>query len=195
MEAAQSYIDSSKKQFLYYKTLAEKAMAHLEPQQLFYAANVDTNSIALIVKHMVGNMLSRWTDFLTTDGEKEWRNRDDEFQELYEDAETMMQKWEEAWAVLFTALDTVSPQKLNTVIYIRNEGHTVIEAINRQLAHYPYHVGQIVFYAKLLKQSAWQSLSIPKNNSTQYNNNKFAQEKQKRNFTDSELNRLNDLQS
>jgi len=194
MEAAQSYIESSKKQFLYYKTLAEKAMAQLEPQQLFYAANDDTNSIALIVKHMVGNMLSRWTDFLTTDGEKEWRNRDDEFQDPYVDVEIMMQKWEEAWAVLFTALDTVTPQNLNTIVYIRNEGHTVTEAINRQLAHYPYHVGQIVFYAKLLKQSAWQSLSIPKNNSAQYNNGKFAQEKQTRNFTDSELNRLNDLQ-
>jgi len=194
MEAAQSYIDSSKKQFLYYKALAEKAMAQLEPQQLFYTANDDTNSIALIVKHMVGNMLSRWTDFLTTDGEKEWRNRDDEFQDSYEDVETMMQKWEEAWAVFFTALDTVTPQNLNAIIYIRNEGHTVTEAINRQLAHYPYHVGQIVFYAKLLKQSAWQSLSIPKNNSVQYNSGKFAQEKETRNFTDSELNRLNDLQ-
>ena len=193
MEAAQSYIDSSKKQFMYYKTLAEKAMDQLEPQQLFYAANDDTNSIALIVKHMVGNILSRWTDFLTTDGEKEWRNRDEEFQDPYEDVSVMMQKWKEAWAVLFTALDTVTPQNLDTIIYIRNEGHTVVEAINRQLAHYPYHVGQIVFYAKMLKQSAWQSLSIPKNNSAQYNNGKFSQEKQTRNFTDSELNRLNDL--
>ncbi|KGO85298.1 hypothetical protein Q765_16890 [Flavobacterium rivuli WB 3.3-2 = DSM 21788] len=189
----QPYIESSKKQFFYYKTLAEKAMAQLEPQQLFYAANDDTNSIALIVKHMVGNMLSRWTDFLTSDGEKEWRNRDDEFQDPYEDAEIMMQKWEEAWAVLFTALDTITPQNLDAIIYIRNEGHTVIEAINRQLAHYPYHIGQIVFYAKFLKQTEWQSLSIPKNNSAQYNNNKFAQEKQTINFTDSELNRLNDL--
>lgn len=194
MEAAQSYIESSKKQFLYYKTLAEKAMVQLEPQQLFYAANDDTNSIALIVKHIVGNMLSRWTDFLTTDGEKEWRNRDDEFQDAYDDVDVMMQKWEEAWTVLFTALDTVTPHNLNAIIYIRNEGHTVTEAINRQLAHYPYHIGQIVFYAKLLKQSAWQSLSIPKNNSAQYNSGKFAQEKQTRNFTDTEINRLNDLQ-
>jgi len=193
MEAAQSYIESCKKQFLYYKTLADKAMAQLEPEQLFFAANEDTNSIALIVKHMVGNMLSRWTDFLTTDGEKDWRNRDDEFEDPYTDIETMLQKWEDAWAVLFTALDTVTPQNLNSIIYIRNEGHTVTEAINRQLAHYPYHVGQIVFYAKMLKQSPWESLSIPKNNSAQYNSRKFAQEKQTRNFTDSELNRLNGL--
>jgi hypothetical protein len=193
MEAAQSYLDSSKKQFLYYKTLAEKAMLQLEPQQLFYTPNADTNSIALIVKHMVGNMLSRWTDFLTTDGEKEWRNRDDEFQDPYSDVETMTLEWEKAWKVLFDALNTVNAENLNAVIYIRNEGHTVIEAINRQLAHYPYHVGQIVFYAKMLKQSGWQSLSIPKNNSVQYNSDKFAQEKQTRNFTDAELNRLNNL--
>jgi len=193
MEAAQSYLDSSKKQLLYYKTLADKAMLQLEPQQLFYTPKDDTNSIALIVKHMVGNMLSRWTDFLTTDGEKEWRNRDDEFQDSYSDVEIMTLEWEMAWKVLFGALDTVNAENLNTVIYIRNEGHTVIEAINRQLAHYPYHVGQIVFYAKMLKQSSWQSLSIPKNNSVQYNSDKFAQEKQTRNFTDAELNRLNDL--
>lgn len=190
MKAATSYIESSKKQFLYYKTLADKAMAQLDTEQLFYSHNEDTNSIALIVKHIVGNMLSRWTDFLTTDGEKEWRNRDDEFQHPYTDAAVMMQKWEEAWAVLFTALDTITPDNLNSVVYIRNEGHTVIEAINRQLAHYPYHVGQIVFYAKMLKQTAWQSLSIPKNNSAQYNSSKFSQEKQIRNFTDSEINRL-----
>jgi hypothetical protein len=193
MEAAQSYIDSSKKQFLYYKTLADKAMAQLEPQQLFYTPNDDTNSIALIVKHMAGNMLSRWTDFLTTDGEKEWRNRDDEFQDPYSDVETMTGEWEKAWKVLFNALDTLNAENLNAVIYIRNEGHTVIEAVNRQLAHYPYHIGQIVFYAKMLKQSGWQSLSIPKNNSVQYNSDKFAQEKQTRNFTDAELNRLNNL--
>lgn len=193
MEAAQSYIESCKKQFLYYKTLADKAMAQLEPEQLFFAANEDTNSIALIVKHMVGNMLSRWTDFLTTDGEKDWRNRDDEFEDPYTDVSVMLQKWDDAWAVLFTALDTVTLQNLNSIIYIRNEGHTVTEAINRQLAHYPYHVGQIVFYAKMLKQSPWKSLSIPKNNSAQYNSRKFAQEKQTRNFTDSELNRLNGL--
>lgn len=193
METATAYIESARKQFLYYKTLADKAIVQLEQEQLFYSANEDTNSIAVIVKHIVGNMLSRWTDFLNTDGEKEWRNRDDEFEDPYTDAEVMLQKWEEAWAVLFTALETVTPQNLNSIIYIRNEGHTVVEAINRQLAHYPYHVGQIVFYAKMLKQTPWQSLSIPKNNSAQYNSDKFSQEKQTRNFTDSEINRLNGL--
>ncbi|MXN90341.1 DUF1572 domain-containing protein [Flavobacterium sp. Sd200] len=189
MESA--YIESVRKQFLYYKTLADKAIAQLEPEQLFYSHNEDTNSIALIVKHMVGNMLSRWTDFLTSDGEKDWRNRDAEFEDPYNDVDFMLQQWEQAWNVLFDALNTVTPENLNSIIYIRNEGHTVVEAINRQLAHYPYHVGQIVFYAKLLKNSPWQSLSIPKNNSAQYNSAKFSQEKQIRNFTDSEINRLN----
>lgn len=191
MEASTAYIESTRKQFLYYKILADKAMAQLEPEQLFYTANADTNSIALIVKHMIGNMLSRWTDFLSTDGEKEWRIRDDEFQDPYTDVAEMLQKWEEAWAMLFSALNMVTPQNLSSIVYIRNEGHTVVEAINRQLAHYPYHVGQIVFYARMLKQTPWQSLSIPKNNSEQYNSNKFSQEKQTRNFTDSEINRLN----
>jgi hypothetical protein len=190
MDVGTAYIESAKKQFLYYKTLGEKAMAQLEPQQLFYSPDDDTNSIALIVKHLYGNMLSRWTDFLTSDGEKDWRNRDDEFQDPYNDHETLMQKWNEGWQCLFTALDTVTPQNLNSIIYIRNEGHTVVEAINRQLAHYPYHIGQIVFFAKQIKKSPWQSLSIPKNNSAQYNSQKFAEEKGTRNFIDGELNRL-----
>ncbi|WP_116789090.1 DUF1572 family protein [Flavobacterium psychrotrophum] len=192
MQATKSYLESTRKQFLYYKTLGEKAMAQLEPEQLFYSADEDTNSIAVIVKHLQGNMLSRWTDFLTSDGEKEWRNRDDEFIDTYIDKNALMAGWEQGWQCLFTALDTVTPESLDSIIYIRNEGHTVVEAINRQLAHYPYHIGQIVFYAKMLKQTAWESLSIPKNNSAQYNSGKFAQEKAIRNFTDNELTRLND---
>jgi hypothetical protein len=194
MDTSIDYITSIKKQFLYYKTLADKAMAQLEDGQLFYNTNDNTNSIAVIVKHMAGNMLSRWTDFLTTDGEKEWRNRDAEFENTYPDKATMLQDWERGWECLFMALDTITPENLGSIIYIRNEGHTVIEAVNRQLAHYPYHVGQIVFYAKQLKDTPWQSLSIPKNNSAHYNSTKFAQEKAKRNFTDTEINKLNDLQ-
>lgn len=192
MQATESYLESTRKQFLYYKTLGEKAMAQLEAEQLFYSPDEDTNSIAVIVKHLQGNMLSRWTDFLTSDGEKEWRNRDDEFIDTYADKDALMSGWEQGWQCLFTALDTVTPENLDSIIYIRNEGHTVVEAINRQLAHYPYHIGQIVFYAKMLKQTAWDSLSIPKNNSAQYNSGKFAQEKAIRNFTDNELTRLND---
>nr|WP_322623853.1 DUF1572 domain-containing protein [uncultured Flavobacterium sp.] len=194
MHATEAFIESARKQFLYYKALGEKAMAQLAPEQLFYTPDDDTNSIAVIVKHLHGNMLSRWTDFLTSDGEKEWRNRDAEFEDDFADKEHLLKAWEEGWQCLFTALDTVTPENLDSIIYIRNEGHTVVEAINRQLAHYPYHVGQIVFYAKMLKTTAWDSLSIPKNNSAVYNAGKFAQEKAIRNFTDNELKRLNDNQ-
>lgn len=191
MDIANDYLISVKKQFLYYKTLADKAMDQLSPEQLFYAANDDTNSIAIIVKHLNGNMLSRWTDFLTTDGEKEWRNRDEEFDNPYTDKEMLLTKWEEGWKCLFDALNSLQPENLTDIIYIRNEGHTVTEAINRQLAHYPYHVGQIVFYAKLLKNDSWDSLSIPKNKSSTYNKQKFSEEKGKRNFIDAELGKLN----
>lgn len=190
MESNIPYLDSVKKQFLYYKMLGEKAMHQLEPEQLFIAVNEDTNSIATIVKHLSGNMLSRWTDFLTTDGEKEWRNRDSEFDNDIQTQEGVMALWNKGWDCFLEALDSLQPEQLSTIIYIRNEGHTVVEAINRQLAHYPYHIGQIVFYAKQLKTSEWESLSIPKNKSNSYNDTKFAQEKSIRNFTDDELKRL-----
>lgn len=184
-----SYLESVKKQFLYYKTLGEKAMDQLESEQLFVAVNEDTNSIATIVKHLSGNMLSRWTDFLTSDGEKKWRNRDSEFEETISTKEELLITWNKGWDCFFNAIDSLTPDQLTTIIYIRNEGHTVIEAINRQLAHYPYHIGQMVFYAKMLIQSEWTSLSIPKNKSNSYNADKFAKEKSIKNFTDDELNK------
>jgi len=190
MNATTSYLKSVKKQFLYYKMLGEKAMEQLEPEQLFVSVNEDTNSIAVIVKHLTGNMLSRWTDFLTTDGEKEWRNRDAEFENDLQTKEAVLEIWNKGWDCFLAALDSLKPEQLSEIIYIRNEGHTVIEAINRQLAHYPYHVGQIVFYAKLLKKGNWDSLSIPKNKSNSYNAEKFAQEKTIKNFTEEEFRRL-----
>lgn len=190
METNNIYLESCQKQFLYYKTIGEKAMAQLEPEQLFVTLNENTNSIAMIVQHLTGNMLSRWTDFLTTDGEKEWRNRDQEFEPMLANQSELMAYWEKGWSCLFKTLKSLTDNDLNTIIYIRNEGHTAMEAINRQLAHYPYHIGQIVFYSKLLKQTEWSSLSIPKNNSNQYNATKFSQEKSIKNFTDDELNRL-----
>lgn len=190
MEAINSYLESVKKQFLYYKTLGEKAMEQLEPEQLFTAVNEDTNSIATIVKHVSGNMLSRWTDFLTTDGEKEWRNRDAEFENDLLSKEEVVAFWNKGWDCFLNALNSLKTEQLSEIIYIRNEGHTVIEAINRQLAHYPYHVGQIVFYAKQLKKDNWDSLSIPKNKSENYNAEKFAKEKEIKNFTDEELKKL-----
>ena len=191
MDTSEYYIESVKKQFLYYKTIAEKSMEQLEPEQLFYTHDEDTNSIAVIVKHLYGNMLSRWTDFFTSDGEKEWRNRDDEFENSWDNKEILMQKWEEGWACLFNALNSITPQNLGNIIYIRNEGHAVIEAVNRQLAHYSYHVGQIIFYAKQLKKESWNSLSIPKNKSKDYNKEKFASDKANRNFVDDALKKLN----
>lgn len=190
MKTDESYLESVKKQFQYYKMLGEKAMDQLEPEQLFTAINEDTNSIAAIVKHISGNMLSRWTDFLTSDGEKEWRNRDAEFENDLQSKEEVLEIWNKGWNCLENALESLKPEQLSDIIYIRNEGHTVIEAINRQLAHYPYHVGQIVFYAKQLKKSSWESLSIPKNKSGNYNAEKFAKEKEIKNFTDDELKRL-----
>ena len=190
MEINNFYLESVTKQFLYYKTLGEKAIEQLEPEQLFVAVNEDTNSIATIIQHLSGNMLSRWTDFLTTDGEKEWRNRDGEFENNLNSKEEVLELWNKGWDCFFNALHSVTQNQLTTIIYIRNEGHTVVEAINRQLAHYPYHIGQIVFYAKMLKQSEWNSLSIPKNKSNSYNADKFSKEKSIKNFTDDELNKL-----
>jgi len=190
MEANESYLESVKKQFLYYKMLGEKAMDQLEAEQLFVPINENTNSIATIIKHISGNMLSRWTDFLTSDGEKEWRNRDAEFENDSESKEEILEVWNKGWKCFLDTLDSLQSEQLSDIIYIRNEGHTVVEAINRQLAHYPYHVGQIVFYAKQLKNSPWNSLSIPKNNSGNYNAEKFAKEKEIKNFTDDELERL-----
>ncbi|TDO72826.1 uncharacterized protein DUF1572 [Flavobacterium chryseum] len=190
MSADTSYLESVKKQFLYYKMLGEKAMDQLEPEQLFVSVNEDTNSIATIIKHISGNMLSRWTDFLTSDGEKEWRNRDAEFENDLQSKEEVLATWNKGWDCFLDALNSLKAEQLSDIIYIRNEGHTVIEAINRQLAHYPYHIGQIVFYAKQLKNSSWDSLSIPKNKSGNYNAEKFAKEKEIKNFTDDELKRL-----
>jgi len=178
------YLDSAKRQFMMYKQLGEKAMAQLDEQELNWHANEDSNSIATIVKHMWGNMLSRWTDFLTTDGEKPWRQRDAEFDGAAINREALMKKWEEGWQCLFDALSSITDNDLEKIIYIRNEGHTILEAVNRQIAHYSYHVGQIVYISKLRSKEEWKSLSIPRNKSNDYNAVKFAQEKEKRNFTD-----------
>jgi uncharacterized damage-inducible protein DinB len=151
------YLISVKKQLSDYKLLCEKAISRLEENQFFIRPNSNSNSIAVIIKHMHGNMLSRWTDFLTTDGEKIWRKRDEEFRETIESRESLMRKWEEGWTCLFSALDLLSIDDLVKTVYIRNEPHSVIDAINRQLAHYTYHIGQIVFYAKQLRDS-WETI-------------------------------------
>ena len=135
-----TYLESIRKQFEYYKMLGDRTIDQLPDDKLFWQYNEESNSIAIIVKHLYGNMLSRWTDFLTTDGEKEWRNRDAEFENNLNSKETLIEMWEEGWKCFFNALNLLNAEDLNRIIYIRNEGHTVLEAINRQLAHYPYHV-------------------------------------------------------
>lgn len=179
-----SYLSSAIKQFEYYKSLGDKSFEQLTFDELKKEFATDSNSISIIVKHIVGNMLSRWTNFLTEDGEKTWRHRDSDFEDSYNSKEELIQNWNNGWKCLFDALKLLNDSDLNRIIYIRNEGHTVIEAINRQLAHYSYHVGQIVFLGKLTKGKNWQSLSIPKANSSNYNTKKFNKEKGIRHFTD-----------
>lgn len=189
------YLDSAKKQFQYYKQLGDKTFAQLNDDALFWQFNEDSNSIAIIVSHLSGNMLSRWTDFLSTDGEKQWRNRDEEFEQQITSKQELVAKWEKGWDCLFHAINPLTTADLNRIIYIRNQGHTVLEAINRQLAHYPYHVGQIVMLGKMLAKDGWQSLSIPKGKSQAYNQNKFAQPKQNKHFTDDYLDNSTTQQS
>lgn len=178
------YLDSVKKQFEYYKMLGDKTFSQVKDEMLFWKPNDDSNSMATLVKHLWGNMLSRWTDFLTTDGEKDFRNRDAEFENDIQNREDLLNKWNEGWNCLFNAINSLTTNDLDKIIYIRNQGHTVTEAINRQLAHYPYHIGQIVFLGKMLTENGWTSLSIPKGNSQSYNKDKFSKPKQIGHFTD-----------
>jgi hypothetical protein len=178
------YIESSRKQFEYYKLLAEKTFAQLTDEQLNWRSDEEANSISIIVMHLHGNMLSRWTDFLSTDGEKEWRKREEEFELQANDRAHILSLWNQGWACLFSALDSVNNENADTLIYIRKMGHSITEAVNRQLAHYAYHVGQIVFIGRMLKGNEWASLSIPKGHSQVYNQEKFSQEKRKEHFTD-----------
>lgn len=178
-----NFINSARKSFEYYKMLGDRTFAQLEEEDLFWQFNEESNSIAIIVKHLWGNMLSRWTDFLTTDGEKEWRNRETEFDADIKDVKALLGKWEEGWSCLFKALDSVNKENFDTPIYIRNQAHTIVEATNRQMSHYAYHVGQIVYLGRMRKGSEWKSLSIPKGKSAEFNAKKFAQPKTKTHYT------------
>lgn len=179
-----SYLPSIRKQFEYYKSLGDKTMEQLSEEQLFWQYDAEANSIAILVKHIVGNMLSRWTNFLTEDGEKEWRNRDDEFIGSYTTKEEILQAWEKGWDCLFSAMNQLTDDQLESIIYIRNMGHTVVEAINRQLCHYSYHVGQIALLGRMQKKEEWTSLSVTKGESTAYNAERFSKEKGRRHFTE-----------
>lgn len=180
----ENYLESIRKQFEYYKMLGEKTFDQLEDTDLFWQYNPESNSIAVTVKHISGNMLSRWTDFLISDGEKEWRNREAEFEGTIKTRAELVKKWDEGWACLSEALNSVNEENFDTVIYIRNMGHTVTEAINRQLAHYSYHIGQIVYIGRMMKGAEWKSLSVPKGGSAAFNAEKFGKEKRRAHFTD-----------
>lgn len=164
------YLDTTKKVFLQYKKMAEAAMDQLSDEQLFWAPSAESNSIAIIVKHLWGNMLSRWTDFLITDGEKETRDRDAEF--ILSGITTraqLMEKWNEGWKCFTDCLDSLKVEDLDKVVKIRSEDHTVIQALQRQIAHYSSHIGQIVYLAKAQKNNEWKTLSIAKGQSKQFN--------------------------
>ncbi|RYY98906.1 MAG: DUF1572 domain-containing protein [Chitinophagaceae bacterium] len=162
------YLESARKRFAEEKVLGDKTLDQLSGLQLLWQPNDASNSIALIIQHLHGNMRSRWTNFLTEDGEKEWRERDAEFAPRELPAEAVRALWEEGWSVLFTALDSLQPSDLGRDVHIRSQPLTVVDAINRQLAHYSYHVGQIVFLGKWLRADAWSSLSIPRGHSRQF---------------------------
>ncbi|MBU2921431.1 DUF1572 domain-containing protein [Winogradskyella psychrotolerans] len=179
-----SYLPSTIKQFEYYKSLGDKTIAQLTFDELKKEFAQDSNSVSIIVKHLVGNMLSRWTNFLTEDGEKKWRKRDEEFIDDFKSKDELLDAWNKGWNCLFTAIKPLSNHNLEQVIYIRNQGHSVTEAINRQMMHYAYHIGQIVYIGKLIKGEHWKSLSIPKEQSKAYNKDKFIQDKSRKHFTE-----------
>lgn len=169
MTTMEIYLNSAIKRFEYYKTLGEKTFQQIDDSGLFWQYNSESNSIAMIVQHLAGNMLSRWTDFLTSDGEKPSRNRDAEFEPVVNNRSELIEKWNAGWACMFNTLKSITDEDWARQIYIRGEAHSVVDAINRQLAHVPYHVGQIVFIGKMIAGEKWHSLSIPKGQSENFN--------------------------
>lgn len=170
MDIAKHYLGEALRSFRSYKKLAEKAFAQLADAEFFVQLDDESNSVAVIIKHLTGNMRSRWTDFLTTDGEKADRQRDLEFVITTETSrDELMQQWERGWQYVFDAIEPLGPEDLSRAVYIRGEEHTVLEAISRQQMHYAMHIGQIIFLAKHFKSADWKSLSIPRNRSADYN--------------------------
>lgn len=157
------------KRFQYYKDIGDKTLPQLSEDQFFWQYNQESNSIAIIIKHLAGNMLSRWTNFLTEDGEKDWRNRDLEFTNTFKTKDEVLEYWEKGWRCLFEALEQITDENISSTIYIRGEAHSVLDAVFRQLAHYPYHIGQIIYIAKMMKNQDWQTLSIARNKSADFN--------------------------
>jgi uncharacterized damage-inducible protein DinB len=168
LEFTTSYLKDSLDLLRYYKKLGERAMEQVSDDQLLTTLDPEMNSIAIVVKHMAGNMRSRWRDFLTSDGEKPDRNRDTEFIEPPANREQLMAMWNAGWELVFDALEPLADVDLNRTVTIRGEAHSVMQAINRQMAHYAYHIGQIVMLAKHLEHERWKSLSVPRNKSAEF---------------------------
>jgi hypothetical protein len=175
------YLETAIRRLKYYKDLAEKTFAQLEEKDFHFTPSSESNSIAIIIQHIAGNMLSRWTNFLTEDGEKQWRQRDDEFEVHSCSKEQLMEIWEKGWNCFFSALELLSEEDLKKTVHIRQEALSVIDAINRQLAHYPYHIGQILFIGKMIKDKEWKNLSIPRAGSQAYNKSSEAKDPAKKN--------------
>ena len=170
------FVQSAIRRVKYYKELADKTFAQLEEKDFYYQPDEASNSLAIIIQHVSGNMLSRWTNFLTEDGEKNWRNRDTEFKDQHYGKEELLNTWEKGWDCFLSALESLEEGDLLKTIYIRTEPLIVIDAINRQLAHYPHHVGQIIYIGKMIKGNKWKNLSIEKGKSDDFNktmNQKF----------------------
>ena len=170
---AAAFLDEARRSFRGYKRLADGALAQVDDRGFFHVPDPESNSIAILVKHISGNLRSRWTDFLTTDGEKPDRNRDTEFEIYEQDAKRLTDYWQRAYSVLFATMDSLTEDDLLKTVTIRQEPHTVIQAIQRQIAHYGYHIGQIVGLAKQIKGSDWKTLSIPRGKSEEYLHGKF----------------------
>ncbi|HEY2720798.1 MAG TPA: DUF1572 family protein [Chitinophagaceae bacterium] len=169
MTIGTSYLVTVIKRLKYYKELGEKTFAQLEDNDFHWQPSSESNSIAVIIQHVAGNMISRWTNFLAEDGEKDWRNRDGEFEIHAQSKQELIEVWNKGWDCFLSTLDSLSESDLLKIIYIRKESMTAIDAINRQLAHYPYHIGQIVYIGRMIKNEDWKNLSIPKASSQQYN--------------------------
>jgi hypothetical protein len=180
LEFTTSYLKDSLGVFHYYKRLAERAMEQLNDEQVFTVLDAESNSVAIVVKHMAGNMRSRWTGFLTSDGEKPNRCRDAEFEDPPATRAAVLAMWEEGWCCLFSALETLTEADLARTVTIRGEAHSVMQAINRQLAHYPYHCGQIVLLAKHLNHAGWKALTVPRGKSEEFNRRVMAGEASQR---------------
>lgn len=168
-EIAKNYHTDALQAFRNYKHLAERALAQVSDKDFFRHIDPESNSIAIMVKHIAGNLNSRWRDFLTSDGEKADRQRDTEFELIDDTRESLMESWERGWETLFNNIEPLKEEDFSKTVTIRGEPHTIVEAINRQLTHYPMHIGQIVFLAKHFKSSDWKTLSVPRNHSAQFN--------------------------